>query len=49
VAPRDFDLVEVPFPERGEPKLIHRGALERGPHRVDDAGNPGRTGQPAGP
>jgi ribonuclease Z len=48
VAPRDFDLVEVPFPERGEPKLIHRGALERGPHRPDDAGNPGRTEQPAG-
>jgi ribonuclease Z len=33
VAPRDFDLVEIPFPERGDPKLIHRGALERGPDR----------------
>lgn len=33
VAPRDFDLVEVPFPERGEPRLIHKGALERGPDR----------------
>jgi len=33
VAPRDFDLVEVPFPERGEPRLIDRGALERGPDR----------------
>ena len=33
VAPRDFDLVEVPFPERGEPRLIHEGALERGPDR----------------
>jgi ribonuclease Z len=33
IAPRDFDLVEVPFPERGDPKLVQKGALERGPHR----------------
>jgi ribonuclease Z len=26
IAPRDFDLVEIPFPERGEPALIERGA-----------------------
>jgi ribonuclease Z len=26
VAPRDFDLVEIPFPERGEPRLIPNGA-----------------------
>ena len=26
VAPRDFDLVEIPFPERGEPKLVSNGA-----------------------
>lgn len=26
VAPRDFDLIEVPFAERGESKLIHGGA-----------------------
>lgn len=25
-APRDFDLVEIPFPERGEPRLVERGA-----------------------
>jgi ribonuclease Z len=25
VAPRDFDLVEVPFPERGEPRLVDAG------------------------
>jgi ribonuclease Z len=25
-APRDFDIVEIPFPERGSPKLIERGA-----------------------
>jgi ribonuclease Z len=29
VAPRDFDLVEIPFPERGGPKLIQNGARER--------------------
>ncbi len=29
VAPRDFDLIEVPFPERGEPALIADGARER--------------------
>jgi ribonuclease Z len=26
VAPRDFDVIEVPFPERGEPTLVKRGA-----------------------
>jgi ribonuclease Z len=26
IAPRDFDVVEVPFPERGGPRLIERGA-----------------------
>ncbi len=26
VAPRDFDVIEIPFPERGEPTLIERGA-----------------------
>ena len=26
VAPRDFDLVEIPFPERGEPRLVEKGA-----------------------
>jgi ribonuclease Z len=24
-APRDFDLVEIPFPERGQPRLVERG------------------------
>ena len=27
VAPRDFDLIEVPFCERGEPALVKGGAL----------------------
>ncbi len=30
VAPRDFDLVEIPFPERAGPKLVSNGARERG-------------------
>jgi ribonuclease Z len=29
VAPRDFDLVEIPFPERGDPELVHEGARQR--------------------
>jgi ribonuclease Z len=29
VAPRDFDVVEIPFPERGDPILIPNGARER--------------------
>jgi ribonuclease Z len=29
VAPRDFDQIELPFPERGEPRLIPNGATER--------------------
>jgi ribonuclease Z len=29
VAPKDFDVIELPFPERGEPKLIPNGAAER--------------------
>jgi ribonuclease Z len=40
-APRDFDLVEIPFPERGEPRLIERGALE--------AREPAATAPPAAP
>ena len=29
VAPKDFDVVELPFPERGEPQLIPNGAVDR--------------------
>jgi ribonuclease Z len=28
VAPRDFDLIELPFPERGEPDLVANGARQ---------------------
>jgi ribonuclease Z len=29
VAPRDFDLIQIPFPERAGPELISNGARER--------------------
>jgi ribonuclease Z len=28
VAPKDFDVIELPFPERGEPHLVPNGAAE---------------------
>jgi ribonuclease Z len=30
-APRDFDVVEIPLPERGEPILIENGARAQAP------------------
>jgi ribonuclease Z len=30
-APRDFDLVEIPFVERGEPRLVENGARAAAP------------------
>jgi ribonuclease Z len=30
VAPKDFDLIQIPFPERGYPELIQNGARDRG-------------------
>jgi ribonuclease Z len=35
VAPRDFDLVEIPFAERGEPALVPTGARERSESEVE--------------
>lgn len=29
LAPRDFDLIQIPFPERGQPQLVPNGARER--------------------
>ena len=29
VVPRDFDVVTIPFPERGEPELVRSGARTR--------------------
>ena len=37
VAPRDFDLVEIPFPERGEPQLIQDGARQGPEPRAEPA------------
>ena len=28
VAPRDFDVIDIPFPERGEPRLVPNGAAD---------------------
>jgi ribonuclease Z len=43
VVPRDFDVIEVPFPERGAPRLVKAGArpVSSG---VDDANGPGGAG-----
>jgi ribonuclease Z len=38
VAPRDFDVVDIPFPERGEPTLIANGARERDEADEADSG-----------
>ena len=37
VAPRDFDLIEIPFPERGEPHLVQDGARQRAEPRAEPA------------
>lgn len=34
VAPRDFDTIEIPFPEKGDPHLVQNGSRER-----DDSGD----------
>jgi ribonuclease Z len=31
VAPRDFDLIEIPLPERGDPELITGGGRAEHP------------------
>ena len=35
VVPRDFDLVTIPFPERGGPELVRSGARVRQPVRTN--------------
>jgi ribonuclease Z len=45
LAPRDFDTVEIPFPERGDPRLVPDGARRRRDERampVDPAEAAGR-------
>ena len=34
VVPRDFDVIEVPFRERGAPQLVKAGAVDRPPEPV---------------
>ena len=43
VAPRDFDVVEIPFPERGEPELV----AERRPRTWRSRRGPTQTARPA--
>jgi ribonuclease Z len=43
VAPRDFDTIDLPFPERGNPKLVPNGARDK-----DEAGNASTTPREAG-
>jgi ribonuclease Z len=43
LAPRDFDLIELPFPERGAPQLIANGARDR-----DESGNASTVPREAG-
>ncbi len=38
VAPKDFDLIEIPFPERGDPKLIPNGARGNGTRENGESG-----------
>src|SRR2546423_8226215 len=40
VVPRDFDLIEVPFPERGAPRLVKGGAR---PPRAEQGRRAGRS------
>jgi ribonuclease Z len=49
VAPRDFDVIDLPFPERGEPRLVQNGARERAdgglqPDSSENGGAGGGTG-----
>ena len=35
VVPRDFDVIEVPFPERGAPELVRGDAAARAPQPAE--------------
>jgi ribonuclease Z len=43
VAPRDFDVIDLPFPERGKPQLVQNGARDR-----DEAGGASAAPREAG-
>lgn len=40
VAPRDFDSIEIPFPERGEPRLVKGGAKRDSPTLREEGSSP---------
>ena len=37
IAPKDFDLIEIPFPERGDPALVANGARQHGDSTPDES------------
>ena len=39
-AVRDFDLVEIPFPERGDPRLLERGAKDQPERAAEETAAP---------
>jgi ribonuclease Z len=45
LTPRDFDMIEIPFPERGEPVLVPNGAREKGGSGVDSPAPPPGTAE----
>ncbi len=46
-APKDFDVIEIPFPERGEPHLVPNGAREPDKHSSEDLADPAPEEEPA--
>jgi len=48
IAPRDFDLVEVPFAERGEPTLVRNGARPVRGSEAQPSASPGLSDTEAG-
>jgi ribonuclease Z len=44
VVPKDFDVIEIPFPERGPPRLVKGGALHR--PREDNPATPEPVSSP---
>ncbi len=39
VVPRDFDVIEIPFEERGAPELVNSGARKRRGPSAEQAGD----------
>lgn len=48
IVPKDFDIIDVPFPERGAPQLVKGGALGRY-EEAEAIGDDGAAGTDAGP